>query len=208
MVYHHTDRFDKPYAVFLENSNGQLIEKEITKNNIKTFIEINKENLECNTHIINKLIYLRRLLEVTNEKEMAYQIISNVLHRRETSTQLGKDPSREMTSNQFDAGEAEIKKYIPDFDYQQVLAITTNDDELVKLYQNNSSNYEKLHIYRVIFDDKPDMIESDIIQKFINEAFHIENDYIYQLNPSEYQIVPQYVIDECDVLIKKLESGI
>ena len=57
-----------------------------------------------------------------------------------------------------------------------------------------SSNYEKLHIYRVIFDDKPDMIESDIIQKFINEAFHIENDYIYQLNPSVYQTVPQYVI--------------
>ena len=49
------------------------------------------------------------------------------------------------------------------------------------------------------------MIESDIIQKFINEAFHIENDYIYQLNPSVYQTVPQYVIDECDSFIHMAE---
>ena len=48
------------------------------------------------------------------------------------------------------------------------------------------------------------MIESDIIQKFINEAVHIENDYIYQLNPSVYQTVPQYVIDECDSFMAKL----
>jgi hypothetical protein len=65
-------------------------------------------------------------------------------------------------------------------------------------------NYEKLHIYRVLFDDKTDKIESSIITKFINQAFHIENDYIYQLNPCEYQLVPQYVIDECDNQISSM----
>ena len=41
------------------------------------------------------------------------------------------------------------------------------------------------------------MAESDVIKKFINEAFHTENDMIYQLDPSKYQTIPQYVIDEC-----------
>jgi hypothetical protein len=44
-----------------------------------------------------------------------------------------------------------------------------------------------------------------VIQKFINEAFHIENNYIYQLNPTKYPVVPQYVIDECDKFVQALE---
>ena len=61
----------------------------------------------------------------------------------------------------------------------------------------SKSNYEKLHIYRILFD-QADLPSSPVIAKFINEAFHIENNYIYQLNPRQYQTVPQYVIDECD----------
>ncbi len=207
MVYHHTDRFEKPFAVFLENSHGELIEKEITKNDIKTFIDINKENLKRNTHITNRLIYLRRLLEVTNEKGMAYQVISNLLHKREKPLVLESGSLREMTQSEFNGGQAEIQEHIPDFDYEKTLATIKNDDELIELYRSDLSNYEKLHVYRVIFDDKPVMVESDIIQKFINQAFHIENDYIYQLNPCAYQTVPQYVIGECHVLIKKLEEN-
>ena len=67
------------------------------------------------------------------------------------------------------------------------------------LYEQARSNYEKLHIYRIVSEDNQgDANQSDVIQKFINQAFHIENDYIYQLNPVMFQTVPQYVIDECD----------
>ncbi|MGH4051266.1 MAG: hypothetical protein ACREVX_07920 [Clostridium sp.] len=34
--------------------------------------------------------------------------------------------------------------------------------------------------------------------KFVNETFHIENDYIFQLNSFKYEIIPQYIIDECN----------
>ncbi|MNP80724.1 hypothetical protein D3C76_1788960 [compost metagenome] len=56
----------------------------------------------------------------------------------------------------------------------------------------------------MLFDGKAKDIESDVIRKFINEAFHIENNYIYQLNPSQFQLVPQYVIDECDTFVENL----
>ena len=39
---------------------------------------------------------------------------------------------------------------------------------------------------------------NSVIKKFVNEAFHIESDYLFQLNPCEYDTVPQYIIDECD----------
>ena len=55
--------------------------------------------------------------------------------------------------------------------------------------------YEKLQIYRIMFNENS---SNSVIKKFVNEAFHIENDYLFQLNPCEYDTVPQYIIDECD----------
>ena len=40
--------------------------------------------------------------------------------------------------------------------------------------------------------------DDDVQKKFINETYHIENDYIMQLNPCKYDFVPQYIIDICD----------
>jgi len=109
-----------------------------------------------------------------------------------------------MSEKEIDQGIQEIRAKIPDFDYSDILTLVKADDEMKKLYGSVNNNYEKLHIYRIIYDDKQEVIESDVIQKFINEAFHIENDYIYQLNPCSYQLVPQYVIDECDKFIQQL----
>lgn len=39
---------------------------------------------------------------------------------------------------------------------------------------------------------------NSVIKKFVNETFHIDNDYLFQLNPCEYDTVPQYIINECD----------
>ena len=99
-------------------------------------------------------------------------------------------------------------KLLYDFSYQNYIALVKNDKDMIKSYFNAINNYEKLHFYRIIFDDKTSLIESDAIRKFINESFHIENNYIYQLNPCKYQVVPQYIISECDKHIKKLEEEI
>ena len=50
--------------------------------------------------------------------------------------------------------------------------------------------------------------QSDVIKKFINEAFHIENNYIYHLDPCKYQVIPHYIIDECDRNIELLKKSL
>jgi hypothetical protein len=108
-----------------------------------------------------------------------------------------------MTGNEIREGSIEIKKIIPAFDYDELLGIVTDSNKMIALYNDSGNNYEKLHLYRILFEDNKG-VESKIILKFINEAFHLENDYIYQLNPSKYQLVPQYVIDECDQYVWSL----
>ena len=203
IVIHHSDRFKKPFATFLQNSNGTLTEKEIGRANIKTFIEITNENLAAESHILNKLIYLRRRLEVARENELVFQVISNVLHKNQPP-QIKGEITRDMTAQELQDGSNEIAAEIPGFDYQTLLGLVTDDKQMIELYDNTESNYEKLHLYRIIFAGKDDLIGSDVVKKFINEAFHIENDYIYQLNPREFQTVPHFVIEQCNRYVKAL----
>ena len=109
-----------------------------------------------------------------------------------------------MTSEEITNGCNLIRQHLPNFDYPTLFSIVSDDIQMKELYATATNNYEKLHIYRIIFEGKAVNIESNIIQKFINEAFHIENNYIYQLNPCKYQLVPQYVIDECDSFVALL----
>lgn len=204
MVYHHTDRFSRPFVTFLENKHGTLSETEITKDCIKTFLEINQENLNAPINDVSKLVYLRRLLEITGSEEMAFQVVSNLIHKRVPPRYKSGSIDRELTQEEFETGVAAIRNHIPNFDYHAILELVSDNARLSNIYRQCNSNYEKLHIYRIIFDDNERVIESDVIQKFINEAFHIENNYIYQLNPCQFQIVPQFVIDECDRYVEAL----
>ncbi len=201
MLYHHSDRFEKPHASFLQNNNGQLLEVEIEKSDVMTFVDINSLNITSDASLVAKLVYLRRTYEILNSKGVAYQLVSNVLHRRQVPLIFEDGTEREMTPNEISAAETEIKVHVSDFDYSDAIQLIRDNTAMIELYQSCVNNYEKLHIYRIISEDAD---HSDVILKFINQAFHIENDYIYQLNPAKYQTVPQYVIDECDQYVATL----
>ena len=207
MIKHFSKDFNEipPYASFLENIDGVINEKEIKREDIKTFIEIAKENIELLDDNLNKLIYLRRLYEVNGAKGEAWDLLSNIFHKR--MVPITKENSsdeiieRSMTEGEIEKGICEIKKYISDFDYYGEVDKVLNEDLLRRLYESSQNNYEKLQFYRLINNENSDNV---VIRKFVNETFHIDNDYLYQLNPCKYDIIPKYIIEECN---KDLESS-
>lgn len=195
MIYHHTDRF-KAKAHFLENRYGELTEKLIRKQDIQTFLEITEENIIKIEKVINKLIYLRRFMEIQNDKSNVYQLLSNLFHKRKKPIKLQEGLNSEMTEEEIEVASEKIRIKINDgFNYDEYYSYVNDVDYLKKLYNEAPNNYEKLQLYRMIFIKNSD---NQIIRKFVNETYHIENDYLYQLNPTKYEVVPQYVIDECD----------
>lgn len=204
MVIHHSKRFKKPFATFLQNDGGTLTEKEIERENIKTFFEVINDNLAADCHTLNKLIYLRRRQEVAGQKGLAFQVISNVLHKRSTPRLTDEMGDRDMTAEELQDGSSEIGREIPFFNYQALLDIVNDDNAMIELYSVSESNYEKLHLYQILFEGKNVGIDSSVVKKFINEAFHIENDYIYQLNPRQFQTVPHFVIKQCNEFVSAL----
>ena len=101
MILHHYDRFAKSHAAFLENKKGILTEIGIKRGNIKTFIEINNENLQTEMPQINKMVYLRRLFELMNSKGLGYNLISNLLHKRVVPNIKDGEIIRDMTKMRF-----------------------------------------------------------------------------------------------------------
>lgn len=205
MMLHHPDRFVRPAVFFLENRLGSLSEKAVERKDIQTFIEIAMVNARKDCHEINRLVYLRRYYEIIENKRLSFDVLSSLFHKRQLPTKKGGDGEHILlTDEELLEGTTHIQRFVDTFEYHRLVALVQDDARLKELYFGSENNYEKLHIYRMMFEGKPQDVESDVIRKFINEAFHIENNYIYQLNPSDYQLVPQYVIDECDIYVQGL----
>ncbi|MDR3256994.1 MAG: hypothetical protein LBT18_05070 [Endomicrobium sp.] len=185
-----------PEVAFLEVNNGILEEKKIKKEDVKTFGEVCKNNIQNSQCNIIKIIYLRRYYEITNNKGMVYQLLSNLLHRR-TTPKLN-NPERDMMPKEIDNANVEIKKDISDFCYKSILNDLNDSVKMKEFYTNAQCNYEKLQIFRIMIDEESMRDKNDILQKFTNETFHIENEYIMQLNPRENELIPQFIIDSCN----------
>ena len=201
VVYNHSSYFDgPPVAFFMENISGMLSESAISKADILSSIQVAKENIEQSANPVSKLIYLRRYTEITEGKGITWNLLSNLLHVRKIAT-LGEG-NRPLTEQEISEATEAIQKFIPDFDYMQMYAVLSNRDEMIRLYKAVGSNYEKLQIFRILFDPKD---ENRVLRKFINESYHVENDYLFQLNPLMFNTIPNYVISECNQAVSELE---
>lgn len=190
-----------PHGAFLSTINGVLEEKEIFKTNILSFKQIALLNIRADIDVLNKAVFLRRLYEAEGNKGPGWDLLSNLFHKRAVPTIPDDNGTRNMTASEIAAATAEIGQYITGFDYNQQYLRTQNTQTLSDAYHNSGSNYEKLQIYRILYNENH---ENPVVKKFINETFHVENDFLFQLNPSEYETIPQYIIEECDEDIQSL----
>lgn len=193
-------------ASFLSTRNGRLQEQIIRKSDIMIYPDIAKKDIEESSNILNKLIYLRRLFEYQNEKGPTWDLLSNIFHIREVPMKKADDGSmRPMTEEEVATATNCIKLHISDFNYQTVYHSLSSISSLISLYDSAETNYEKLQIYRLTQKINRDC-EERVIQKFINETYHVESDYIFQLDPRVYDTVPQYIIDICNQTINELRE--
>ncbi|MNJ66291.1 hypothetical protein D3C77_623560 [compost metagenome] len=148
------------------------------------------------------MIYLRRYYEITDNIGDEYQILSNLLHLRDkpidTREALNTDENSPiMDEEKYTLGCLKITKLIPQFDYTTLLSSIGDISTLTTLYKTCSNNYEKLQVFR-LFEPFGLNTSNSVIRKFINETYHIENEYICQLDPSQFDLIPDYVRYECD----------
>lgn len=193
-------------ATFINNCKGTFSERVIeAKTDIRSIIHglllyINDDSL----NMVYRVVFLRKYYEhhgIENNND-AYEILSSLIHGRTIATY--NDDKTPLPDCVIENGTKEIKKYITEFDYTQFIQDYFNEEKLVDYYFSETRAYLKLQLFRALKQivPFPDVEENDTLIKFINESYHIENDYAYYLDIIEFDMVPSYIIDEIDSFMK------
>lgn len=197
-------------AAFLRLRDNEISEQSITSDDIQTFLQICKGILSSSLDPIIKLIYLRRRYEVMGNLADAYEVLSNLFKKRDVpdDQRVPRDENgknAELSSENLAAGLNEIISDIADIppDYPSLLALFKNKEQIKTLYHSSQNGYEKLQLIRILLDIET--VNNSVIKKFINETYHIENEFIFQLDPSRFDLMPEYVVKECDKIVEALE---
>ncbi len=193
-------------GTFLYFKDGELEEKTIRTENLVTFAQICKEVLALSDiDSIIKCIYLRRHYEIIDDKGDAYEVLSNLFHKRskdKAEDHRNTEGDNKMHSDAFEKGEKEIKEKFSDFDYDGILANISNDNEIKRAYKSSKNSYEKLQLFKILNNARLDTV----LNKFINESYHIENEFVIQLNPMDFDLVPAFIIEQCNQIIAPNEN--
>lgn len=186
-----------PVAHFLTSGAGVIMEKPILKSDIKTFGEVCDANIAAASDEVIKVIYLRRKFEILGISDSTYDVLSSLLHLREIPDRPTGGGEREPLDPSEVAGAiAKIRAKLPGFDYERLVAELRDLEALKAKFAATEVGYEKVQIFRMLLElDDPE--DDDTFKKFVNETFHVENEYVMQLNPREFDSVPEFVIEEC-----------
>ncbi len=190
-----------PLATFLTSTSGRVAEIAINKADVQSFTQICNENLSQIDEPTIQIIYLRRNCEIADDKSEAYHLISSLLHKRPTPVTVEDAGQRPMTKEETVRATELIRLKLPGFDYSRILAALNDKESMLTLYKKTTNRYMKLQLFRVLSAGSQLGFIDGVVQKYINESFHIENEFIMQLNPHKFDSVPEYIIQECDHLL-------
>lgn len=113
-----------------------------------------------------------------------------------------------MPQGEVQEGCTEIRKWIQNFDYCKLYNDVYNEKRLAELYFLEINSYLKIQLFRAFFEVNPskEIKAEDVLVKFINESYHIENDYAYYLDMIKFETVPEYIVNAIDNYMKKTYS--
>ena len=168
-----------------------------------TFSQVCDDNIDSSADTIIKCIYLRRRYEVHGERGAVYDVLSSLIHARDEPSSKGdKGQFNPLDKEKCMAAIVEIQKVIPSFDYEALLAELRDREVLKAKFEGTNVGYEKIQIFRIASALDPDPEGGDAaFKKFVNESYHIENEYVMQLNPREFDAVPEHVVKACADLL-------
>lgn len=194
---------DYAKASFLEIVNGIIKETEITKDQIKCSLKYELgEAKDKAKNIISRIIHYRKYLELNDDVEDGkYDVVSSFLHTSCTPQWKNEDSILvDFSEDELAIINPKIQSVITEFDYIEMIKLITDNNFLKEIYESSSPS-EKLNIVRVYIDNNDINEENEVLWKFINESYHIENDLIYTLNPHRFNQLPEFVTKLCDEII-------
>ena len=110
-----------------------------------------------------------------------------------------------MPKDKVNKGIQDIQKWITNFDYDSLAVNIFTEKTIANFYFAESNNYLKMLLFRALLEICPSVknTQDDTLIKYINESYHIENDYVYYLDMLKFETVPEFIIDKLNSYMTK-----
>lgn len=205
---------DKVQACFIYNEHGTIKQHQIDSNSdVKLIItECSDVAKNTNINIVSRVAFLRKLSELNGrngEWNLVYEILSSLIHVSEIKRKIGNNEYIDIPPEEIAIGMSKIKEYILDFDYDEIKNNIYTREGIKRLYTIETNAYLKVQLFRemneILSHNEVKITQMDSAwYKFIDETYHIENDYLHFLDIIKFNIVPSYIIDNMDEIVYRL----
>ena len=193
-------------AKWLQNNNGILSEYDVMRDDLINTVELTRKiagDKEKNMAV--RVVNLRKYIELVkpNFRETPiYEVLSNIIHGRGIA--VSSDGER-LDDSVLAVGVAEMAGYFEGLSYDQVLE-SVSSEKLLDLV-TSTGIYEKIISVRLLFERHDGLLlklrkKYPAACKFVNETNHVENDYIFQLDPFKYLSIPRFYLDEITTFLE------
>ena len=202
---------EKSQASFICNEHGIVRAHKIDPNSDVKLITTECSEIAKNTdiNIVSRVAFLRKLSELNGrngEWDLVYEILSCLIHASEIKRKVGNTTYIDIEPEDIALGISKIKEYIPDFDYDELKNNIYTKEGIKNLYGIETNAYLKIQLFRemneILTHNEVKITQMDNAwYKYIDETYHIENDYLHFLDIIKFNIVPSYIIDNVDEIV-------
>lgn len=193
---------------YLKNNNGIIQEQKINVSSdvLSTIKFYYNESINEDNNIISRICFLRKYLEhistKKNSEENAYNILSSIIHGDNLRKKIDDEQYEDLSVDEIKNGEEWIKQFIKTFDSNKILRDNINNKYILDSYKTETNNYIKIQLFRVYLESSGNRNKlkerNSIVLKYIDEIYHIENDYIFSLDLIKFDIIPDFIINSID----------
>ena len=194
-------------AKYLLNEDGTINEYGISGDDLVNTVELTKLIANDLTRSMAvRIVNLRKYIELTKPgfaESDVYEVLSNIIHGRKVATLSDGETvlGEEVKAN----GMNEIEEILGISSYDDIIDAVSSE----KLFDilASADNYEKIVTVRLLFERYDGLLAKlkkkyPAACKFVNETNHIENDYIFQLDPFKFFQIPQFYLSEIETFLK------
>ena len=205
---------EKAQASFICNEHGIVKSHKIDANSDVKLITMECGEIAKNTdiNIVSRVAFLRKLSELNGRSGdwgLVYEILSCLIHANEIKRKIGNNTYIDIAPEDVALGISKINEYISDFDYNELKNNIYTKEGIKSLYAIETNAYLKVQLFRemneILSNNEVKITQMDSAwYKFIDETYHIENDYLHFLDIIKFNIVPSYTIDNVDKIVSGL----
>lgn len=192
-------------AKWIQNEDGLVNEYDIQRNDLFNTFNLTKkiamdEQMKMPVRVVNLRKHIELMTPNFSEKPI-YEVLSNLVHGREVAqTRCGEKLDEEI----FNTGCLDLKEYFGDLSYDNVLE-ELKVEKLLEIIKE-CDGYDRIIALRLLFQRFDGLLfklrkQYPAACKYINETNHIENDFIFQLNPFKYLSIPEIFVDQLEKFV-------